>query len=83
MTSSRAPRRRRPHGAMTAMRLSGVRSRRTPLWQWLVGIPLIVLIAAAILAYIYITYVTPRAIPTTTPPAAPPSQPTPPPPSKP
>lgn len=67
MTSSHVPRKKKSRGAMRALRYSGGSRNRTPLWQWIVGIPAVVLILAAIVAYIYITYFNPRSVPLASP----------------
>ena len=36
------------------------RAGRTPLWQWFLGVPLLILLVAGILAFIYVTFVDPH-----------------------
>lgn len=43
-------------GWLSAAKRPGSRKKATPLWQWIVGIPILVLIGGGILAYVYIAY---------------------------
>jgi hypothetical protein len=53
------PHKRRARGWMSGMK-KGSAQGRTPLWQWVIGIPLLAIIAIAIASYLYVTYLNPK-----------------------
>ena len=53
-------RRRARSGWLSSMKRSPRRERKTRLWQWLLGVPLLALLAAGILLFVYISYVNPK-----------------------
>jgi len=62
MTRAQAHRRRERRGWLSGMKRSGPKNQKTPLWQWVLGVPLVLLVGAGILLFMYFTFFDPDSL---------------------